>query len=101
MEKIINIKNVEVKYHELEEVLLINDIVFGTRVLLFNDEIHTFDEVANQIIKAIGCDFDKAMQLTNEVHNDGKTSVYEGELEECLRVSGILEEIALLTQIEC
>jgi ATP-dependent Clp protease adapter protein ClpS len=94
-------KNVEIKYQELEELEVINDIAFGTRVILFNDEIHTFDEVANQIVKAIGCDFDKAMQLTNEVHNNGKTSVYEGELTECLRVSEVLEEIALLTQIEC
>jgi len=83
--------NVEVEYQELEEVVLINDIAFGTRVILFNDEIHSFDEVANQIIKAIGCNHDKAMQLTNEVHNCGKAVIYEGELKECLRVSGVLE----------
>ena len=94
-------QNVEVEYQELEEISLIDYIAFGTRVLLFNDEIHTFDEVANQIIKAINCDFEKAMQLANEVHNSGKAVVYEGNLEECLRVSSVLEEIALITQIEC
>ena len=94
-------QNVEVEYQELEEVAIINNIEFGTRVILFNDDTHTFDEVANQIIKAIACDFEKAMQLTNEVHSNGKASIYEGELIDCLRVSGVLEEIELLTQIEC
>jgi ATP-dependent Clp protease adapter protein ClpS len=94
-------KNIEVEYEELEQPLLIDDIAFGTRVILFNDDVHTFDEVAEQIIKAIGCDLDKAWQLTTEVHQQGKAAVYEGELEECLKVSSILEEIALLTQIEC
>ena len=100
-DKMLIIKNVEIEYQELEEIELISNIAFGTRVLLFNDEIHTFDEVANQIIKATGCDFEKAMQLTNEVHNNGKAVVFEGELAECLKVSGVLEEIGLLTQIEC
>ena len=95
------ITNVEIEYQELEEISLIDYVAFGTRVLLFNDEIHTFDEVANQIIKAIGCDYDKAMSLTNQVHTNGKAVVYEGDLTECLKVSGILEEIGLLTQIEC
>ncbi len=71
------------------------------RVILFNDEWHTFDEVINQIIKAIRCSMEKAEKLTLEVHEKGKTIVYEGELGECLRVSSVLEEIHLRTQIEC
>lgn len=94
-------KNNVIEYQESPQIELIDDIAFGTRVILFNDEIHSFDEVINQIIKAIGCDLNKATQLTDEVHNTGKAAVYEGELDECLRVSSILEEIGLLTQIEC
>jgi ATP-dependent Clp protease adaptor protein ClpS len=70
------------------------------KVILFNDEIHSFDEVIGQIIKAIGCDSTKAEALTWEVHNNGKATVYEGVMNECLRVSHVLEEIALNTQIE-
>jgi ATP-dependent Clp protease adapter protein ClpS len=69
-------------------------------VILFNDEVHTFDEVIHQIIKATGCDGAKAEALTMEVHATGKAAVYEGPMTECLHVSGILEEIALHTQIE-
>ena len=70
------------------------------RVLLFNDEVHTFDEVIGQNIKATGCDRSRAEALTWEVHHTGKAMVYEGPMPDCLRVSGVLEEIALHTQIE-
>ena len=70
------------------------------KVILFNDEVHSFDEVIGQIIKATGCDQTKAEGLTWEVHNSGKAMVYEGPMTECLRVSHVLEEIALMTQIE-
>ena len=70
------------------------------KVILFNDEIHSFDEVIEQIIKATGCDTSKAETLTWEVHTNGKAMVFEGQMDNCLKVSHILEEIALNTQIE-
>jgi ATP-dependent Clp protease adaptor protein ClpS len=70
------------------------------KVILFNDEIHSFDEVIEQIIKATGCDTTKAESLTWEVHKSGKAMVFEGQMDNCLKVSHILEEIALNTQIE-
>jgi len=70
------------------------------KVILFNDEIHSFEEVIGQIIKAVGCDTSKAETLTWEVHTKGKAMVFEGFMNECLKVSHVLEEIALMTQIE-
>jgi ATP-dependent Clp protease adaptor protein ClpS len=70
------------------------------RVILFNDEVHTFEEVIGQLIKALGCDTSRAESLTWEVHNAGKAAVFEGPMDECVRVSGVLEEIALHTQIQ-
>jgi ATP-dependent Clp protease adaptor protein ClpS len=70
------------------------------KVILFNDEIHSFEEVIGQIIKATGYDTTKAEALTWEVHNNGKAMVFEGHMDNCLKVSHILEEIALNTQIE-
>ena len=70
------------------------------KVILFNDEVHTFEEVIGQIIKATGCDLTKAEALTWEVHHSGKAMVYEGEMRNCVRVSAVLEEIDLATQIE-
>ena len=76
------------------------DINLGSRVVLFNDDWHTFEEVIAQIIKATKCSFIEARDKTFEVHVNGKAVVYSGEMADCLRVSGILEEILLHTQIE-
>lgn len=70
------------------------------KVILFNDEVHTFDEVIGQLIKAIQCDSARAEAIAWEVHTTGKSAVYEGTMPECLKVSHILEEIDLHTQIE-
>jgi ATP-dependent Clp protease adaptor protein ClpS len=86
--------------HEQEE--LEEEVITGepAKVILFNDEIHTFDEVIGQLIKATGCSAQRAEALAWEVHTRGKAIVYSGELARCVTVSGVLEEIALMTQIE-
>lgn len=80
------------------------DVITGetlaARVILYNDEEHTFDEVIRQIIKATQCLRSRAEALTLEVHFRGKAMVFEGSMNDCLRVSAILEEIALHTQVE-
>lgn len=70
------------------------------RVILFNDDWHTFDEVISQLVKALGCDSTKAERITLEAHSNGKALVYEGPMPNCLRINGVLEEISLITQIE-
>jgi ATP-dependent Clp protease adaptor protein ClpS len=70
------------------------------KVILFNDDIHTFDEVIGQLIKATGCSETKAEALAWEVHTKGKAMVYTGDLPKCIRVSAVLEEIQLMTQVE-
>jgi ATP-dependent Clp protease adaptor protein ClpS len=70
------------------------------KVILFNDDVHTFEDVIGQLIKATGCSPQKAETLAWEVHTTGKAVVYSGELARCVEVSGVLEEIMLMTQIE-
>jgi len=70
------------------------------KVILFNDEIHTFEEVIGQLIKALKCDTTRAEALTWEVHNSGKAAVFDGPMDQCVKISGVLEEIGLHTQIE-
>ncbi|MDQ1265600.1 MAG: hypothetical protein QG635_751 [Bacteroidota bacterium] len=82
------------------EVISTTGITIPAKVILYNDEIHSFDEVIFQLIKAIGCTQDHAEALTWEVHSRGKAVVYDGEMRQCLKVSAVLEEIALHTHIE-
>lgn len=70
------------------------------KVILFNDDVHTFDEVIVQLMKALRCAEHKAEALAMEVHTNGRAVVYSGEILQCMEVSHILEEIRLLTQIE-
>lgn len=86
----------------LEEQESVQDIAIQepAKVILFNDEEHTFEEVIAQLMKAIKCTLAKAEALTVEVHNNGKAVVYTGEMIKCMEVSQILEEIQLMTQIE-
>lgn len=70
------------------------------RVILYNDEIHTFEEVIVQLVKATGCSTGRAEELAWQVHSEGKACVFEGSFEECFRVQGVLREIQLVTEIE-
>ncbi len=70
------------------------------RVILYNDEIHTFDEVIFQLIKATGCTVAEAEAMVWKAHVEGKAAVFEGTFEECFRVQGVLGEIGLVTDLE-
>lgn len=83
------------------EINVDEDISIGLvcKVILYNDEWHTFEEVIDQIIKATSCSFEIARDLTFEVHVKGKAVVFSGDMRNCLKVSSVLEEIALNTEI--
>ena len=77
------------------------DIQIGleSKVILYNDDWHSFEEVIVQIMKATACTFEIARDHTFEVHVKGKSIVFNGPMSKCLKVSSVLEEIALFTQI--
>jgi len=89
-------KEVDVMEHPSTE----EEVKTPWRLILYNDEEHTFEEVTNQLIKALGCSVSHAEEITWKVHNDGKAIVYEGTFEECLKINDVLQEIELLTEIK-
>ena len=88
--------NVEVLVETEEE----EKVTTPWKLILYDDDIHTFDEVIQQLIKALGCSVSKAEELTLKVHFDGKAIVYEGSFEECLKINSVLQEIQLVTEIK-
>jgi ATP-dependent Clp protease adapter protein ClpS len=100
MNKILNMGQLKPGIERENEVLIEVTTQEPAKVILFNDELHTFDEVINQIMKATGCQLTRAEELTWEVHNNGRAVIYEGEFIRCISVSGVLEEIQLATRIE-
>ncbi|MGB5894274.1 MAG: ATP-dependent Clp protease adaptor ClpS [Ignavibacteriaceae bacterium] len=83
------------------EIVEEEDISIGlkSKVILYNDDWHSFDQVILQIIKAIKCSNTEASKKAIETHVNGKSFIYSGEFKDCLHVSSVLEEIALQTQI--
>jgi len=70
------------------------------QVILFNDEIHSFDEVILQIQKATGYSLERAAEITFRVHNNGKAIVYIGSKMDCEKVESVLGQLKLITKIE-
>ena len=70
------------------------------KVILFNDESHSYDEVVRQVGKATGYGQAKAEAITHEAHTKGRAIAYTGNLERCELVESILAEIRLSTKIE-
>lgn len=81
-----------------EGTLFIADI--AAKIILFNDEWHTFEEVTEQIILATGYKSSLAEGMTMEVHTKGRSIIYSGDLGKCLHISSILEEINLGTEVQ-
>ncbi len=82
-----------------EEVAADTDIGLPFKVVLYNDDWHSFDEVILQLIKAVHCSYEEARGYAFEVHVKGKSVVFAGSMNRCLTVSSILEQIALNTQV--
>ena len=83
-----------------EEVAVEERVDTPWRVIVYNDEIHTFEDVIVQLVKATGCTSARAERHAWTIHTEGKDSVYQGDFFECFRVQGVLREIQLVTEIE-
>lgn len=71
------------------------------RVILYNDDDHSVDEVTLQIMKATGCDVEKALEIMWEAHTQGRAVCFRGEREKCHRVARVLREIRLQVEVDC
>ena len=76
-----------------------SDAFLGWRVLLFNCDCHSFDEVELQLIKALHCPFARARAYAWEAHSRGLCAVYQGPRERCEAVAGVLEDIRLKVKV--
>jgi len=72
------------------------------KVVLFNDEHHSFEEVVIHVQRSVKCDLNKAYSITIEAHNNGKAIAYQGNLETCEMVESRLAgpPLRLCTEIQ-
>ncbi|RYX83504.1 ATP-dependent Clp protease adaptor ClpS [bacterium] len=71
------------------------------RVILYNDDVHTVDEVIVQLMKATECDLERAVNITLEVDNKGRAVCFRGERAKCHKVTRVLREINLQCEVDC
>lgn len=69
------------------------------RVILYNDDIHGFDEVVRQVQKATGAALPDAYAVTIQAHEHGRAVCFIGPRDACERVADVLREIGLHVEI--
>ena len=69
-------------------------------VIVYNDEVHTFEQVEVQLQKATGCTLEKAEALSHEIDSRGRAVVFAGEGPDCERVANVLREIRLQVETD-
>ncbi|GJM59771.1 MULTISPECIES: ATP-dependent Clp protease adaptor ClpS [Persicobacter] len=66
----------------LEEVLVQDTITEERDLMVFNDDVNTFDHVINTLIKVCRHTTEQAEQCTWIIHYKGKCSVKKGSMKE-------------------
>lgn len=89
---------------ELGKTTVINDTdtILGKpkKLILFNDDMHSMDQVVDQLRKATGYDETQCISIMMEADQNGRAVVYTGHLERCEHIESILAQIKLGTKIE-
>jgi ATP-dependent Clp protease adaptor protein ClpS len=69
-------------------------------VLLYNDDVHAFEDVILWVQKAAGCTLDEAIAITIEAHTQGRAVAFRGDKTDCERVCGALRSHGLQAEID-
>lgn len=69
-------------------------------VIVFNNEVNTYDEVMAILMKATGCDEQEAFIETWEIDHLGQSVVHVSGKEECTRVRNIIATIGIRVEVE-
>lgn len=65
-----------------EELLLEEDLAANNEIILYNDEVNTFDHVIDTLIRVCDHTAEQAEQCSLIVHYNGKCTVKTGEFTE-------------------
>lgn len=86
--------------HEYDEDLVLDKLLNSNNsILLYNDEVNTFDHVINSLCKYCDHDTVQAEQCAWIVHNNGKCLVKSGAYDDLLPICNALKDNGLSAQI--
>ena len=86
--------------HELEDVAILEDVDKGSSIILYNDDVNTFDHVIHCLVKYCKHDKEQAEQCAVIVHYKGKCQVKNGSEVELKPICQALLDQGLRAAIE-
>ncbi|SFH82432.1 ATP-dependent Clp protease adaptor ClpS [Halpernia frigidisoli] len=97
----LNIKDYESPKREYEEdVAVLEDQSFENKLVVYNDDVNTFDYVISCLVEICGHTLEQAEQCTMLIHYKGKCRVKTGSLEKLLPMHQKLLSRSLTSEIE-
>ena len=70
------------------------------RVVVFNNETNSFQEVIDILVVAIRCSTEKAEAFASEIHHRGLSVVYMGSKIRCEKISSIIATIGIKVLVD-
>lgn len=70
------------------------------RVILYNDNVHTRDDVTLWLQKATGCSLECATMVMMTAHTTGRAVCYEGSNDDCHKVARCLRGNGLQVEVD-
>ena len=83
-----------------EDVLLLEEITEVRNLVVYNDDVNTFDHVIETLIKVCGHTAEQAEQCTLLIHYKGKCTVKMGSYEELAGMCTSLHNKSLSADIQ-
>ncbi len=70
------------------------------RVVLYNCDCHSFDDVETMLVLATRCSSDVAKKHAWTVHTQGRAIVYHAVREDCEKVAAVLRSTGLQVEVD-
>ncbi|MBK7683612.1 MAG: ATP-dependent Clp protease adaptor ClpS [Bacteroidia bacterium] len=85
---------------EQEDLLLQEEVVKENQIILYNDDVNTFDWVIDSLVSICSHDREQAEQCSVIIHHHGKCSVKIGEIDRLRPMCEALLDRGLSATIE-
>jgi ATP-dependent Clp protease adaptor protein ClpS len=82
------------------ELTSVDNSIYSHHVLLFNDDVNSFDHVEDCLMKICFKTKHEAKKIALEAHEKGKAVCYKGSMEECETVGEKLSSEKLTVEVQ-
>lgn len=85
---------------EEQETIIRNDNIYSNKVVLFNDNVNTFEHVEECLVQICKHGKLKAKKIAMEAHTNGKAVCYTGSMEVCESIAEKMGNKGLTVTVE-